>query len=275
VRCLRARRVSPPHRSPCVFTRRSLRPCRAIRPRSVQFVIVFSIFTQRNVTWYLLDRRPPLPSRSHHVYNTRRFVQVLEDRTRSVFDMDTRFLPFPNHVNALSGTTLRRPFFYCPSATITRYTWDPIAATAATATRQRGYDDDGFLKQLLFRIFFFFYNLIIIYFACSPGPVQSNTTISVTIHIHTNIYNILLCLLFAIYLFVGRVYSCRVVIMVNVEGILLLYTHKIHDIIMILHLALVSHYIVMKLDFSATIGALRGAHRPNPQRSNLTGSVYF
>ncbi|KAF0761029.1 DNA-directed RNA polymerases I, II, and III subunit RPABC3 isoform X1 [Aphis craccivora] len=172
VRCLRARRVSPPHRSPCVFTRRSLRPCRAIRPRSVQFVIVFSIFTQRNVTWYLLDRRPPLPSRSHHVYNTRRFVQVLEDRTRSVFDMDTRFLPFPNHVNALSGTTLRRPFFYCPSATITRYTWDPIAATAATATRQRGYDDDGFLKH-------------------------------------------------------------------------------------------------------ATIGALCGAHRPNPQRSNLTGSVYF
>lgn len=159
VRCLRARRVSPPHRSPCVFTRRSLRPCRAIRPRSVQFVIVFSIFTQRNVTWYLLDRRPPLPSRSHHVYNTRRFVQVLEDRTRSVFDMDTRFLPFPNHVNALSGTTLRRPFFYCPSATITRYTWDPIAATAATATRQRGYDDDGFLKQLLFRIFFFFFTI--------------------------------------------------------------------------------------------------------------------
>lgn len=159
VRCLRARRVSPPHRSPCVFTRRSLRPCRAIRPRSVQFVIVFSIFTQRNVTWYLLDRRPPLPSRSHHVYNTRRFVQVLEDRTRSVFDMDTRFLPFPNHVNALSGTTLRRLFFYCPSATITRYTWDPIAATAATATRQRGYDDDGFLKQLLFRIFFFFFTI--------------------------------------------------------------------------------------------------------------------
>lgn len=293
VRCLRARRVSPPHRSPCVFTRRSLRPCRAIRPRSVQFVIVFSIFTQRNVTWYLLDRRPPLPSRSHHVYNTRRFVQVLEDRTRSVFDMDTRFLPFPNHVNALSGTTLRRPFFYCPSATITRYTWDPMAATAATATRQRGYDDDGFLKQLLFRIFFFFFTIWLLFIspayrsqftarptdvrktACSPGPVQSNTTISVTIHIHTNIYNILLCLLFAIYLFVGRVYSCRVVIMVNVEGILLLYTHKIHDIIMILHLALVSHYIVMKLDFSATIGALCGAHRPNPQRSNLTGSVYF
>lgn len=51
----------------------------------------------------------------HHTsFNTFR-LRVLEDRTRSVFDMDTRFSPFPNHVNALSGTTLRRPFFYCPT----------------------------------------------------------------------------------------------------------------------------------------------------------------
>ncbi|CAI6351945.1 unnamed protein product [Macrosiphum euphorbiae] len=86
-------------------------------------------------------------------------IRVHEDRTRSVFDMDTRFSPFPNHVNALSGTTLRRPFFYCPAV---RHYYTMYRYNAAGIVPPNQYcrlphddgceddDDDILLKQLLF-----------------------------------------------------------------------------------------------------------------------------
>ncbi|XP_029341996.1 DNA-directed RNA polymerases I, II, and III subunit RPABC3 isoform X1 [Acyrthosiphon pisum] len=101
----------PLHRSPCVLSLFTTRVARAVRVRCscLSYPFVFVSFTLHDIT------RPPSTATiiTHRVHTFR--IRVLEDRTRSVFDMDTRFSPFPNHVNALSGTTLRRPFFYCPT----------------------------------------------------------------------------------------------------------------------------------------------------------------
>jgi len=96
-----------------VFSLFTTRVARAVRVRRsyLSYPFVFVSFTLHII------RRPFTAAIiTHRVHTSNTFrIRVLEDRTRSVFDMDTRFSPFPNHVNALSGTTLRRPFFYCPT----------------------------------------------------------------------------------------------------------------------------------------------------------------
>jgi hypothetical protein len=128
------------------------------------YPFVFVSFTLHDIT------RPPFTATI-----TTRFVRVLEDRTRSVFDMETRFSPFPNHVNALSGTTLRRPFFYCP--TVRHYYTIMYRYNAAGIVPPNRYchtttayededDDDILLEQLLFSNFLFTNRSLFIASAC-------------------------------------------------------------------------------------------------------------
>lgn len=138
--------------SSCVLLLFTTRVARAVRVRCsiISHPFVFVSFTATH----------------HHTSSNTFRLRVLEDRTRSVFDMETRFSPFPNHVNALSGTTLRRPFFYCPTVrhyhtmyrynaagiVLPKYWHSTTAATTTTTTSSSSSTVSNFLytNRLLF-----------------------------------------------------------------------------------------------------------------------------